>query len=137
MFSLEKERRQKYCNEVIHALEEYSYRYKRYQINFALALCYCTKEETALAELVDIKRKTDRFLPLEKNLCCVVFDCIDNESSKKAARSLEIQIQEHCEDEECFMRVASSVEYESASIMCNVLFDALEEFLFNANLQKI
>ncbi len=137
MFSLEKERRQKYSNEVIHTLEEYSYRYKRYHINFALALCYCSKEEAVLSELVDIKRKTDRFILLENNLCCVIFDCIDHKTSKKAAQNLEAQIQEHCTNKDYFMRAVSSLECESASKMCNGLFDTLEEFLYNANLKKI
>ncbi len=137
MFSLEKKRRQKYSNEVIHALEEYSYRYKRYHINFALALCYCSKEEAVLSELVDIKRKTDRFILLENNLCCVIFDCIDHKTSKKAAQNLEAQIQEHCTNEDYFMRAVSSLECESASKMINSLFDTLEEFLYNINLQKV
>jgi len=137
MFSLEKERRQRYCNEVIHALEEYSYRYKRYHINFALALCYCSKDGALLSDLVDIKRKTDRLILLDDNLCCVVFDCIDDETSKKAAQNLEAQIQGHCTNGDYFMRVLSSIECESALKMCDSLFDALEDFLFQANLNKV
>ncbi len=125
-----KQNRQNYVQEIINNLDEYSYRNKRYQINFALALIYCTKDIN-LNEIIDVKRRTDRYISLDKNLSCVVFDCIDSDSSKKAASNLQRQVEESCLYEELYMEVITSMEYESASKMTNYLFDMLEEFLYN------
>lgn len=132
MFSLEKKNRQKYFNEIVSNLDEYSYRNKRYNINYAIALGFCTKDVN-LSDLVDVKRRTDKYIPLEDNLCCVVFDCIDSESSLKAAQNLKTEIEKSCLNEDFFMRVATSIEHESALKMTNSLFDNLELFLRNLN----
>lgn len=128
MIRFEKENRQKYLNEIIDNLEEYSYRNKRYHINYAVALCFCTKD-ISLNELVTVKRKTDRYITLESNLCCVVFDCIDADSSKRAAQNLKTEVEENCLGEDFFLHVATSLEYESPLKLTNSLFRKLEEFL--------
>ncbi len=128
MIRFEKENRQKYLNEIIDNLEEYSYRNKRYHINYAVALCFCTKD-ISLNELVTLKRKTDRYITIESNLCCVVFDCIDAESSKRAAQNLKTEVAESCLGEDFFIHVATSLEYESPLKLTNSLFGKLEEFL--------
>lgn len=130
-----KQNRQNYVQEIINNLDEYSYRNKRYQINFALALIYCTKDIN-LNEIIDVKRRTDRYISLDKNLSCVVFDCIDSDSSKKAASNLQRQVEESCLYEELYMEVITSMEYESASKMTNYLFDTLEEFLYNIEIEN-
>lgn len=132
MSRFEKENRQKYFNEIVSNLDEYSYRNKRYNINFAIALGFCTKDVN-LGDLVDVKRRTDKYIPLENNLCCVVFDCIDSESSLKAAQNLKAEVEKSCLNEDFFMRVATSVEHESTLKMANSLFDNLELFLANLN----
>jgi hypothetical protein len=128
MSNFEKDNRQKYLNEIISNLDEYSYRNKRYHINYAIALCFCTKDIN-INELVKIKRKTDRYITLESNLCCVVFDCIDAESSKKATQNLKTEVEENCAGEDFFVHVATSLEYESPLKLTNSLFGKLEEFL--------
>lgn len=128
MSNFEKENRQKYLNEIIGNLEEYSYRNKRYNINYAVALCFCTKD-ISLNELVRVKRKTDKYITLDSNLCCVVFDCIDAESSKKAVQNLKTEVEESCLGQEFFSHVATSIEYESPLKLTNSLFVKLEEFL--------
>lgn len=125
-----KKSRQNYVQEIINNLDEYSYRNKRYHINFALALIYCTKN-ISLNEIIDVKRRTDKYISLDKNLSCVVFDCIDSESSQRAALNLQKQVEESCLSEDLFMEVITSIEYESAPKMTNYLFDTLEEFLYN------
>lgn len=128
MSRFEKDNRQKYLNEIIGNLDEYSYRNKRYNINYAVALCFCTKD-ISLNELVTVKRKTDRYITLESNLCCVVFDCIDAESSKRAAQNLKTEVEESCLGQDFFIHVATSLEYESPLKLTNSLFQKLEEFL--------
>jgi GTPase SAR1 family protein len=128
MSRFEKDNRQKYLNEIIGNLEEYSYRSKRYHINYAIALCFCTKDIN-INELVTIKRKTDRYITLESNLCCVVFDCIDAESSKRAAQNLKTEVEENCLGQDFFLHVATSLEYESQLKLTNSLFVKLDGFL--------
>jgi len=130
-----KERRPDYVKEIINNLDEYSYRSKRYHINFALALIYCRKD-IALNEIIDVKRRTDRYIPLDKSLSCIVFDCIDFLSSKQAAINLQKQVEQSCLNEELYIEVITSMEYESASKMTNYLFDTLEEFLYNIEIDS-
>lgn len=125
-----KKSRQNYVQEIISNLDEYSYRNKRYHMNFALALIYCTKD-ISLNDIIDVKRRTDKYISLDKNLSCVVFDCIDSESSQRAALNLQKQVENSCLNEDLFMEVITSMEYESAPKMTNYLFDTLEEFLYN------
>lgn len=130
-----KESRSDYIKKIISTLDEYSYRNKRYHINFALAVIYC-KKDIVLDEIIDVKRKTDRYIPLDKSLSCVVFDCIDSESSKKAASNLQKQVRQNCLDDELYTEIITSMEYESASKMTNYLFDTLEEFLYNIEIEN-
>jgi len=130
-----KESRSDYVKKIISTLDEYSYRNKRYHINFALAVIYC-KKDIVLDEIIDVKRKTDRYIPLDKSLSCVVFDCIDSESSKKAASNLQKQVRQSCLDDELYTEIITSMEYESASKMTNYLFDTLEEFLYNIEIEN-
>lgn len=135
MLQIIKNSRPSYSQEIINKLDEYSYRNKRYQINFALALIYC-KKDINLDEIIDIQRRTDKFIPLDKNLCCVVFDSIDYASSKKVASNLQKQVEESCLNEDLFIGVITSIEYESASKMTNYLFNMLERFLYNLELEN-
>jgi len=130
-----KENRQNYVEKIIDNLDEYSYRSKRYHINFAVAIVYCTKN-IDLREIIDVKRRTDKYISLDKNLSCVVFDCIDSESSQRAALNLQNQVEESCLNEDLYMEVITSIEYESASKMTNYLFDTLEEFLYNIEVEN-
>lgn len=128
MNSFIKENRQKYHDEIIDNLEEYSYRNKRYHVNYAVALCFCVKDIN-LNELVKVRRKTDRYITLQSNLSCVVFDCIDAESSKKAAQNLKRDVKESCVEKDFFIFTSTSIEYESPLKLINSLFYKLEEFL--------
>ncbi|MBE0513725.1 hypothetical protein [Sulfurimonas sp.] len=135
MLQIIKDSRPSYSQEIINKLDEYSYRNKRYQINFALVLIYC-KKDINLDEIIDVQRRTDRYISLDKNLCCVVFDSIDYASSKKVASNLQKQVEESCLNEEFFMGVITSIEYESASKMTNYLFNMLEKFLYNLEVKN-
>lgn len=137
MLMLTQQNRQEYADKIIKMLDEYLYRHKRYHIHFALALCYCTNSASALAEIIDIKRKTDRFLPLEQNLCSIVFDCISHDSSQRAVQNLETQLQEVCLDTNYFLHTFNTLEYENSTKMIDALFDALDQFLYRLKLQEI
>lgn len=128
MLNFEKNNRQKYLEDIISNLEEYAYRSKRYHVNFAIALGFCNREVN-LSDFIGIKRKTDKYISLEKNLCCVVFDCIDSQTSIRAAENLQSQLQSNCLERELFLGVVTSLEYESPAKMANFLFDMLEKSL--------
>lgn len=135
MLSTIQDSRQNYFQEIINNLDEYSYRSKRYHINYALALIYC-KKDMNLEDVIDIQRKTDRYISLDKNLSCVVFDCIDSDTSKKAALNLQKQVEASCSNKDLYMEVITSIEYESAAKMTNYLLDMLEEFLYNIEMEN-
>lgn len=130
MFELSKDKRNEYFEKIMDSLEEYSYRQKRYNVNFAVALVQHDME-ISLEDFIQIKRKTDRYIRLENNLCCIIFDCVDIDSSQKAMKNIKAQLEGSSIDKEIFVRYISSVECENASKIVNSLFDMLEEFKYN------
>lgn len=109
---------------------DYAYRGKRYHIDFALALGFCDKD-IKLSDFIQIKRKTDRFIALKDNLCCVIFDCVDEKRVENATQNLKKQMNGQCENGELFVEVVTFSEYENDLKMFNRLFDDLEHFLLN------
>lgn len=136
MIDFDEERKKRYSNQIIEALDAYSYRYKRYNIHFAVALCYCQKD-LVLGELETLKRKTDSFLLLEEHLASLVFDCVDHNASLQTSQKLQNWFEEKCSEGEYFIRVFCTLEYESASKVVDALFEALETYLFELKLQKV
>lgn len=136
MLDFDDETKKRYTRQILEALDTYSYRYKRYNIHFAVALCYC-KKDLVLGELETFKRKTDTFLSLEENLASLVFDCIDHNASLQTSQKLENWLEEKCAEGESFMRVFCTLEYESASKVVDALFDAFNAFFYELKLQEI
>ncbi len=126
MSGFKKENCKKYFNEITNYLDEYSYRHKRYHINFAIAIVYCPDSDLNPDLHFKAKRKTDKYISLQSNLFFVVFDCIDSNSSKIATQNLENSLKESCTDREFFIHSISSTEYENSSNMLETLFRTLE-----------
>lgn len=131
MSGFTKENCKKYFNEITNYLDEYSYRHKRYHINFALAIAYCPDSELDTDSLFKVKRKTDRYVSLQSDLFFVVFDCIDSNSSKAATQNLQNSLTQRCSNKNFFVHSISSMEYENSLYMLEALFTTLENSFCN------
>ncbi|MDQ1263946.1 MAG: hypothetical protein QG559_947 [Campylobacterota bacterium] len=125
-----------YYKNIKPVVADYAYRGKRYHIDFALAIGFCDKNIN-LCDFIQIKRKTDKVIPLENNLCCIIFDCVDAKRVESATQNLKKQMNTKCNTEEFFIEVVTFSEYENDLKMFNYLFDDLEHFLLNKSYKTL
>lgn len=128
---------EKYYDAIKEVVSDYVYRSKRYHIDFALGLGFCNKEDVVMSNCIEIKRKTDRLIHLEGNLCCMLFDCVDQERVKTAIQGIKNQIEQNCNGKEIFVGVVTFSEYENDYKMLNALLDELDNFLLNVNYKSL
>lgn len=125
MLNYIKENKHKYYDAIIKNLDEYSYRNKRYHIEFSIAVTLCDVE-VDFKDFIDNKRKTDTLIPLEKNLCCLILDCAPSKSALKAAENMQAEFRKKYFDKKLYTAVVSSKNYDSDKMMLESLFDILE-----------
>ena len=125
MLNLVRNNRQNYLETIISSLNDYSYRNKRYQIDFAIAIGLC-EESVDFSEFIENKRKTDKLILLEDNLCCAIFDCAPAESAIKATSNMLSEFQNKNSDKQIYTSIVNSRDYDSDKMMIDSLFDILE-----------
>ncbi|MCK4874421.1 MAG: hypothetical protein KAR81_00940 [Sulfurimonas sp.] len=125
MLNLVRNNRQNYLETIISSLNDYSYRNKRYQIDFAIAIGLC-KDTVDFSEFIENKRKTDKLILLEDNLCCAIFDCAPAKSAAIATSHMLSEFQNKNSDKQIYVGVVNSRDYDNDKIMLNSLFDILE-----------
>lgn len=135
MISTLKNNRQSYFETIASSLEEYSYRNKRYHVDFAIALGLC-KENVNFGEFIKSQRKTDELILLEDNLCCAIFDSAPTKSAIKATSNMLTKFKNKNSDKQLYTGVVSSKDYESDKTMLNSLFDILE-YSINNNMPDV
>lgn len=130
MINITKNNREKYHKEIMKKLSDYSYRSKRYHIDFSITIGFSDKN-VDFDELINKNRKTDTLIPLEENLCCVVLDCAPTESAIKATSNMQKGFKKLHSDKKLFTGVVTSKDYDNDKLMVNSLFDVLEYSVAN------
>lgn len=120
-----KNNRKNYLETIVEGLKDYSYRNKRYQVDFAVGIGLCEKS-VDFSEFVKNKRKTDELILLEDNMCCAIFDCAPAESAIMASSNMLVEFKNRNPDKHIYTSVVSSKDYDGDRIMINSLFDILE-----------
>lgn len=128
---------EKYYAVIREIASDYVYRAKRYHVNFALAVGFCAKKDIVMSECIEIKRKTDRLIHLEENLCCMLFDCIDEERIDNPINNIKQQIEQKCDGEATFMDIVTFNAYENDYKMINALLEELDHFLLNESYNSL
>ena len=77
-----KDNRHKFHKKIIDKLDNYSYRKKRYKLSFSITVAISDKK-IDLSEFIKLKRKTDEFIVLQDNICCIIFDGTSSDSAIK------------------------------------------------------
>lgn len=130
MINLIKNNRRNYHQKIIDKLGDYAYRMKRYDLDFSVAIGF-SEDEVNLAEFISIKRRTDEFIVLEDNLCCIILDGADSNSAIKAASNLQTEFQHRHFNTKLFVSVVTAKDYDNDAVMINSLFDILEYSILN------
>ena len=125
MINLIKTNRNNYLSMIHDNMNEYSYRNKRYNINYAVAVGLCDND-IALNNFGNLARETDKFIILEDNLCSIILDCTPVHHAIKAASNMQTAFQNQYFNKSLFTSVVSSEDYTCNHKMINSLFDTLE-----------
>ncbi len=120
----------KYKNEIIKQIEEYSYRKRRYNVDFTLAL-FLAEKELQISLMASSIRDTDKLIVLEKNLACVAFDFSDEENGLKATENLLTRIEPKHFEHRLFVSVENSHDYSDEDEQVRRLLDTLIEEIQN------
>lgn len=125
MINMIKENRKIYHNIIVNKIDDYFYKRKRYGQHFSLVVAL-SDPDTDIKAFNEHNRQTDKFILLEKNLCCEIFDGTTAESGIKAASILLTSFENHVYLKRIFISIVFSKDYNTSSQMVSRLFDILE-----------
>lgn len=107
-------------------LNDFDYRYTRYEVNYCIAIAY-TPEPLDLSPLLSkYIRETDHAIMLQDQLYAVVFDTADETKGIKAANKLLTVFQHMYFSQSIFASIITASDYNDPSQMISTLFDLLE-----------
>ncbi len=114
---------------LVQTLKDFDYRYKRYQINYSIAIGYCS-EDVNLSVLSDYIRSDDRFIVLDHHTCAIVFNYSNVQSGIQAANNILSHFHSTFVSAPLFGAVVTASNYDSVTQMVpellNLLQDAIE-----------
>ncbi len=96
-----------YKNEILGDLEEFSYRKKRYDVDFTIAL-FISSDKIDFDFIKESIRDTDKVIVLEHNFIAVVFDFATEESGLKATENLLTLLEPRLFSDEIYISVVNS-----------------------------
>ena len=123
---------------ILNDISAYAYRNARYDVEFSLVAIYCANDFAVDVEILKEKlRKTDEFIYLNDNLCCIILDGISAEACEKAAENVNYHLLQINANYKYYLSAADSQNYNPKYInMIQNLFERLEYAIKN-NLQNI
>lgn len=107
------------------AIKDYSYRLKRYKVNYSIAICHSPKD-IDLGPLSSQIRQTDRYIVFGHNTCAVVLDCTNEIEGIKAANNLLTHFQGSFFSTPLYVGIVTAGNYETDTKMIHELFYLLD-----------
>jgi len=107
------------------AVKDFSYRFKRYDVNYSIAIAH-SPENIDLSPLSERIRESDRFIIFDHNTCAIVFDFADGTCGIKAANNLLTHFQETFFSTPLYLGIVTASNYDTNSKMVHELFDFLD-----------
>ena len=130
LINLIQDNKKKYASIIQERINNFSYRSQRYGHVFSLSIALC-EEGIDLRGYCNHKRKSDEFIVLEENLCCLVLDCTDTSSGVKAANNILTSFQSHNFSKTLYSSIISSDEHPESEKMIHELFYVLKYAIEN------
>lgn len=107
------------------AIKDFGYRYKRYEINYSIAIGH-TSEDIDLSQMSGFIRETDRFIILDYNTCAIILDCSDEIRGIKAANNLLTHYQGLFFSKALYLTIVTANNYDTNHKMLHELFYLLD-----------
>lgn len=131
MAKLEYKNRKMLQDKLERELDDFDYRYTRYEVNYCIAIAY-TPEPIDLAPLLSkYIRETDHAIMLQDQLYAVIFDTADETKGIKAADKLLTFFQHLYFSHSIFASITTASDYNSPAQMISKLFDLLDYSISN------
>jgi len=112
------------------AIKDFSYRFKRYEINYSIAIGH-SPEDIDLSSLSHYIRESDRFIVLDHNTCAVILDCTNDECGIKAANNLLTHFQGNFFSSLLYTGIVTASNYDTVALMTHDLFYLLDYAIFH------
>lgn len=107
-------------------IEDFDYRYNRYEVDYTLALAYTPEPIDLTPLLTKYIRETDHVVILQDQLYAIIFDSADENRGIKAANKLLTFFQHLYFAQSIFASVATASNHNNPSQMISLLFDLLD-----------
>lgn len=117
--------RKTYHKIILDYISDYTYRSDRYNADYSVAIVLCDSD-IHLGSFLEHTRQTDKFIILEKNLCCIVLDSSPSNVGIKAASNIQTEFQSINFGKELFTCVVTFKDYNDENKMIHTLFDILK-----------
>ncbi len=119
-----------YKRKILDNIQEYSYRKRRYGVDFTITL-YISSKKIDLDIVKNYIRDTDKLIQLASNVIAVVFDFADEERGLKASENLLSLLEPRLFDEEIFISIVNSHDNFDEKEQVRHLLDLLIESIQN------
>ena len=130
MFKIKQKNKEKYYDIIVKAVDDFSYRRKRYAINYSVVIGYCPAK-IDMSDFIYSKRQTDIVIKLEDNLYCVVFDATPMKYAIQAIANLKVRFKKEHRHELIYLSAINTKDYFNEDEMINGLFEILEYSVVN------
>jgi len=114
--------------------DDYFYRFKRYEMNFSVALFY--SEHTIDAEVFNtMLRQSDRLVKIQDNLFCLVLDMTSHENGLKASSNILSTYEAGHFSQKLYVSLVNAKEFSTSDSLRVKLFSllntAIREDMYN------
>ena len=109
---------------ILSAMQEYSYRFKRYGVDYTVAL-YALSDTINIDIVKSMIRKTDRVIELDEHFFCIIFDFVEADAGLKASENILAKIEPQIFGKKIFVSVVNSKDASSKEEHIRKLFDLL------------
>ncbi len=113
-----------YENKIFESIERDIYQCERYHVNFSLAIGACLEDQD-MGAFEQMIRKTDTFIMLSKNICCVVLGFTDASESVKAASNMLSVFESQYFSKKIYLSIINAKDCETPQKQISKLFDVL------------
>jgi len=96
-----------YKNDILGEIEEFSYRKKRYEVDFTISL-FISSEKIDFDFIEESIRDTDKAIVLDHNFIAVIFDFATEETGLKATENLLALLEPRLFSDEIYISVVNS-----------------------------
>ncbi|NPA65359.1 MAG: hypothetical protein GXO11_00610 [Epsilonproteobacteria bacterium] len=115
---------QDYRQKLLQAMKEYSYRFKRYDVDYTVAL-YALSTPVDISFVENKIRKSDKAVLLDDGLIAILFDFVDAEGGLKASENILTELEPKMFGKKIFVSIVNSKDAQTKEEHIRKLFDLL------------